>query len=340
MNTCQASNGLFPERQKSILLASRHERDGCWSSILQIWLNYWDEKLPSCRGVNCLYVRRKAPILWPTFLQIESTWGDQERLSSMIIPRRRVCETSLTSSFCSKSRTPVGRPWHAREWGAMTMATVLETLIDRPRSARAREVSFSAAETELQARAADVCEQYRVMSSANDGILIGSMLPCKWWQVCHINVKQQWSKDTALGDPLVAREERRRLVVDHYPLLPIVKKISEPAKSCAANATGLQSQEQVLMQNIVECLWQVNEDSGCVLILVTSLEPVIESCKEEIWARVRSSESELKLAEQLSVWQKRRNFVEHDFFPEPWKEEVSRKFPGNFLVPLRPSFQI
>ena len=53
----------------------------------------------------------------------------------------------------------------------MTMATVLETLIDRPRSARAREVSFSAAETELQARAADVCEQYRVMSSANDGIL-------------------------------------------------------------------------------------------------------------------------------------------------------------------------
>ena len=33
----------------------------------------------------------------------------------MIIPRRRVCETSLTSSFCSKSRTPVGRPWHARE---------------------------------------------------------------------------------------------------------------------------------------------------------------------------------------------------------------------------------
>ena len=122
-------------------------------------------------GVNCLYVRRKAPILRPTFLQIESTWGDQERLSSMTIPRRRVCETSLTSSFCSKSRTPVGRPWHARECGAMTMATVLETLIDRPRSARAREVSFSAAETELQARAADVCEQYRVMSSANDGIL-------------------------------------------------------------------------------------------------------------------------------------------------------------------------
>ena len=115
------------------------------------------------------------------------------------------------------------------------------------------------------------------------------MLPCKWWQVCHINVKQQWSKDTALWDPLVAREERRRLVVDHYPLLPIVKKISEPAKSCAANATGLQSQEQVLMQNIVECLWQVDEDSGCVLFLVTSLEPVIESCKEEIWARVRSS---------------------------------------------------
>ena len=68
-------------------------------------------------GVNCLCVRRKAPILRPTFLQIESTWGDQERLSSMIIPRRRVCETSLTSSFCSKSRTPVGRPWNAREWG-------------------------------------------------------------------------------------------------------------------------------------------------------------------------------------------------------------------------------
>ena len=53
-------------------------------------------------GVNCLYVRGKAPILRPTFLQIESTWGDQERLSSLIIPRRRVCETSLTSSFCSK----------------------------------------------------------------------------------------------------------------------------------------------------------------------------------------------------------------------------------------------
>ena len=66
-------------------------------------------------------------------------------------------------------------------------------------------------------------------------------------------LKQQWSKDTALGDPLVAREKRRRLV-DHYPLLPIVKKISEPAKSCATNATGLQSQEQVLMQNIVKCL--------------------------------------------------------------------------------------
>ena len=52
----------------------------------------------------------------------------------------------------------------------MTMATVLEILIERPRSARAREVSFSAAETVLQARAADVCEQYRVIS-ANDGIL-------------------------------------------------------------------------------------------------------------------------------------------------------------------------
>ena len=50
----------------------------------------------------------------------------------------------------------------------MTMATVLETLIERPRSARAREVSISAAETELQARAADICEQYRVTSSAND----------------------------------------------------------------------------------------------------------------------------------------------------------------------------
>ena len=54
------------------------------------------------------------------------------------------------------------------------------------------------------------------------------------------------------GDPLVAREERRRLVVDHHSLLPIEKNISEPAKSCAANATGLQSQEQVLMQNIVK----------------------------------------------------------------------------------------
>ena len=110
------------------------------------------------------------------------------------------------------------------------------------------------------------------------------------------------------GPPSVAHEERRRLVVDHYPLLPIVKKISEPAKICAANATGLQSQEQVLMQNIVECLWQVNEDSGCVLFLVTSLAPVIaiESCQEEIWARVQSSESKLKLTEQLSVWQKRR----------------------------------
>ena len=47
----------------------------------------------------------------------------------------------------------------------------------------------------------------------------------------------------ALGDPLVAREERIRLV-NHYPLLPIVEKNSEPAKSCAANATRLQSQEQ------------------------------------------------------------------------------------------------
>ena len=78
----------------------------------------------------------------------------------MIIPRRRVCETSLTSSFCSKSSTPVGRPWHGRKCWAMTMATVLETLIET-RTARAREVSFSAAETVLQARAADVCEQYR-----------------------------------------------------------------------------------------------------------------------------------------------------------------------------------
>ena len=105
--------------------------------------NRRDEELPSCRGVNSLYVRRKAPILRPTFLQIESTWGDPERLSSMIIPRRWVCETSLNSSFCSKSRTPVGRPWHARECGAMTKATVLETLIERPRSARAREISLS-----------------------------------------------------------------------------------------------------------------------------------------------------------------------------------------------------
>ena len=81
-----------------------------------------------------------------------------------------------------------------------------------------------------------------------------------------------------LGGPLVARKKRRRIVVDHYPLLPIVKKISEPAKSCANNATGLQSQEQ----NIVECLRQVNEDGLCVLFLVTSLEPVVESCKEDI----------------------------------------------------------
>ena len=51
---------------------------------------------------DCPYVRRKAPILRPTFVQIESTWGDQERLSSMIIPRRRVCETSLTSSDSSE----------------------------------------------------------------------------------------------------------------------------------------------------------------------------------------------------------------------------------------------
>ena len=87
-------------------------------------------------GVNCLYERRKAPILRPTFLQIESTWGEEERLSSMRILSRRVCETSLKSSFCSKSRTPVGRPWHARECGAMTMATVLETLIDRETSER------------------------------------------------------------------------------------------------------------------------------------------------------------------------------------------------------------
>ena len=53
----------------------------------------------------------------------------------------------------------------------MTMATVLETLIKRPQSARAREVSFNAVETVLQARAADVCEQYRLISSANDDIL-------------------------------------------------------------------------------------------------------------------------------------------------------------------------
>ena len=118
--------------------------------------------------VNHMYERRKASILRPTFLQIESTWGDQERLSSMIISRRRVCEKSLASSFCSKSRTPVWRPW---ECEAMTMANVLETLIERPRSARAREASFGAAETVLKARAADICEQYRVMSSANDGIL-------------------------------------------------------------------------------------------------------------------------------------------------------------------------
>ena len=45
LNTCHASNGLSPERQKSILLTSGYERDGCWSSILQIWLNHWDEKL-------------------------------------------------------------------------------------------------------------------------------------------------------------------------------------------------------------------------------------------------------------------------------------------------------
>ena len=53
---------------------------------------------------------------------------------------------------------------------------------------------------------------------------------------------------TALGDPLVEREERRRLIVNHYPLLPIVEKFSEPGKSCAANATGLQSQEQELLK--------------------------------------------------------------------------------------------
>ena len=60
----------------------------------------------------------------------------------------------------------------------MTMATVLETLIERPRSARAREVSFSAAETVLrmQARAADACEQNRVISSANNGILAACSL--------------------------------------------------------------------------------------------------------------------------------------------------------------------
>ena len=57
MNTCQASNGLSPECQKSVLLTSRHERDGCWSSILQIWLNHRDEELLLAVGVNCLYVR-------------------------------------------------------------------------------------------------------------------------------------------------------------------------------------------------------------------------------------------------------------------------------------------
>ena len=34
-------------------------------------------------------------------------------------------------------------------------------------------------------------------------------------------------------------------------MLMIDEKVSEPAKSCTANATGLQRQEQVLMQNIV-----------------------------------------------------------------------------------------
>ena len=175
-----SSWGWTPARHRTAFFQSARSRS-CWPVGMNGMVaeaayskSGWITETKNCLlavGVNCLYVRRKAPILRPTFLQIESTWGDQERLSSMTIPRRRVCETSLTSSFCSKSRTPVGRPWHAQECGAMTMATVLETLIDRPRSARAREVSFSAAETELQARAADLCEQYRVMSSANDGIL-------------------------------------------------------------------------------------------------------------------------------------------------------------------------
>ena len=224
---------------------------------IEIWIQWRNAHKPLCLlalGVNCQYVRRKAPILRPTFLQIESTWGDQERLSSMIIPRRRDCETSLTSSFCSKSSTPVGRPWHARECGAMTMATVLETLIERERETSERGGTRSIFPCCGNCTASKSCWRMWTVQ----GHIIGkrrhlsSMLPCNWWRVCHINVKQQWSKDTALGDPLVACEERRRLVVNHYPLLPIVKKISEPAKSCAANATGLQSQELVLMQDITQ----------------------------------------------------------------------------------------
>ena len=70
-------------------------------------------------------------------------------------------------------------------------------------------------------------------------------LRCKWRQVCFINVRQQWLKDTAPGGPLlqVKKENAKPLpsVVDH------IDKVSKPAKSCAAYATGLQSQEQVLM---------------------------------------------------------------------------------------------
>ena len=57
-----------------------------------------------------------------------------------------------------------------------------------------------AGETVLQGKAADVCEQYMVISSANNGILAPCSLPNDG-KYCHINVKQQWPKDTALGDP-------------------------------------------------------------------------------------------------------------------------------------------
>ena len=98
-------------------------------------------------------------------------------------------------------------------------------------------------------------------------------------------------------------------------MLPIVEKFSEPAKSRATNATGLQNQEQVLMQNIqvVECLWRVNEDHGMCTDSCRELGASHRELQGDLGKSARF-ESELKLAEQLFLWQKPRNCVECDSF--------------------------